>query len=87
MENKKYNFHEIGKVSENFQKYFGVNFKSYYDSLSSILFKKLVIDVIKFDDYLRAKYRYDEKKEISLSAFLINQFGVEAWRFFKTLMP
>lgn len=84
---KEYKFHEISQVAEKFEKFFGVRFKDYYDSIESILFKKIVVDVIKFDDYLLKKYRYNEKKEISMSAFILNQFGLDVWRFFRALLP
>lgn len=82
-----YKFHEATQVAENFERLFHTRFKPFYDGLVSVLCKKIVIDVIKFDDYLTEKYHYSEKKEISMSAFILNQFGVEAWYFFKALMP
>lgn len=87
MAKKEYKFNEISLVSEKFEKFFGVRFKDYYDGIESILFKKIVVDIIKFDDYLLEKYRYNEKKEISMSAFILNKFGIDAWRFFRALLP
>lgn len=84
---KEYKFHEHSQVAEKFEKFFGVSFKEYYDGFESVLFKKIVVDVIKFDDYLLEKYRYNEEKEISMSAFILNKFGIDAWRFFRALLP
>lgn len=86
-EKKEYKFHEITQVAEKFEKIFGVRFKDYYDGIESVLFKKIVVDIIKFDEYLLKKYRYNEDKEISMSAFILNKFGVDAWYFFKSLLP
>lgn len=87
MRKKEYKFHDITQVAEEFEKIFGVKFKNYYDGIESILFKKIVVDVIKFDDYLLEKYRYNEEKEISMSEFILNKFGADAWHFFKALLP
>lgn len=84
---KEYKFHEISQVTEKFESFFGVRFKDYHDKFDSILFKKIVVDVIKFDNYLEKKYQYNKEKEISMSAFILNKFGVDAWRFFRTLLP
>ena len=87
MRKKEYKFHEITQVAEKFEKIFGVRFKDYYDGIESVLFKKIVVDIIKFDEYLLKKYRYNEDKEISMSALILNKFGVDAWYFFKSLLP
>lgn len=84
---REYKFHEATQVADKFEKIFGVRFKDYYDRIESVLFKKLVVDIVKFDEYLLQKYHYNEDRDISMSAFIINKFGIDAWRFFKALLP
>lgn len=50
----------------------------FLDKRISILCGKLQIDLLKFDDFLRKKYKYDEDREISLSDFIKEKFGNEA---------
>ena len=50
----------------------------FLDKRTSILFGKPQIDLLKFDDFLRQKYKYDEDSEISLSNFIKEKFGNEA---------
>ena len=50
----------------------------FLDKRISILFGKPKIDLLKFDDFLRQKYKYDEDREISLSNFIKEKFGYEA---------
>lgn len=50
----------------------------FLDTRISILCGKPKIDLLKFDDFLRRKYKYDEDREISLSDFIKEKFGDEA---------
>ena len=50
----------------------------FLDKRISILCGKPQIDLLKFDDFLRQKYKYDEGHEISLSNFIREKFGNEA---------
>ena len=50
----------------------------FLDKRMSILFGKPQIDLLKFDDFLRQKYKYDEDREISLSNFIKEKCGDEA---------
>ena len=50
----------------------------FLDKRISVLCGKPQIDLLKFDDFLRQKYKYDEGHEISLSNFIKEKFGNEA---------
>lgn len=36
------------------------------------------IDLLKFDDFLRQKYKYDNGRDVSMSNFLQDKFGKDA---------
>ena len=58
----------------------------FLDKRISVLCGKPQIDLLKFDDFLRQKYKYDEGREISLSNFIREKFGNEAVCFVKKLI-
>ena len=58
----------------------------FLDKRISILYGKPKINLLKFDDFLRQKYKYDEGREISLSNFIKEKFGNEAVCFIKKLI-
>lgn len=58
----------------------------FLDKKISILYGKPKINLLKFDDFLRQQYKYDEDREISLSNFLKEKFGSKAVCFVKKLI-
>lgn len=58
----------------------------FLDKRISILYGKPKIDLLKFDDFLRQKYKYDEDRDVSLSDFIKEKFGNEAVCFVKKLL-
>lgn len=50
----------------------------FLDKRISTLYGKPQIDLLKFDDFLRQKYKYDDDREISLSDFIKEKFGNKA---------
>ena len=58
----------------------------FLDKKISILYGKPKIDLLKFDDFLQQKYKYDEDREISLSNFIKEKFGSKAVCFVKKLI-
>ena len=58
----------------------------FLDKRISTLYGKPKIDLLKLDDFLRQKYKYDEDREISLSNFIKEKFGNEAVCFVKKLI-
>ena len=58
----------------------------FLDKRISALYGKPQIDLLKFDDFLRQKYKYDEDREISLANFIKEKFGNEAVCFVKKLI-
>lgn len=72
---------EIVEARKEWNSIFGNTIPSlseFLDKRISILCGKPQIDLLKFDDFLRQKYKYDEKREISLSNFIKEKFGDEA---------
>ena len=58
----------------------------FLDKRISILYGKPKINLLKFDDFLQQKYKYDEDREISLSNFIKEKFGSKAVCFVKKLI-
>ena len=58
----------------------------FLDKKISILYGKPKINLLKFDDFLQQKYKYDEDREISLSNFIKEKFGSKAVCFVKKLI-
>lgn len=58
----------------------------FLDKRISVLYGKPQIDILKFDDFLRKKYKYDEVREISLSNFIKEKFGNKAVSLVKKLI-
>lgn len=50
----------------------------FLDIKFSILCGKPKIDLLKFDDFLRQKYKYDNGRDVSMSNFLKDKFGKDA---------
>ncbi len=51
--------------------------KNFFDPLSSLLTRRVSIDIVKFDDYMVNEYGYDIGKDGSLHKFLTNSFSPE----------
>lgn len=50
----------------------------FLDIKLSILCGTPKIDLLKFDDFLRQKYKYDNGRDVSMSNFLKDKFGEDA---------
>lgn len=80
---------EIVKICKKWNSVFGDTIPSLNDFLDkrmSILYGKPKIDLFKFDDFLRVKYKYDDTREISLADFIKEKFGDEAVCFVEKLI-
>ena len=76
-------------VQQGFQKHFGLNPSGYIDNLLSILFKKFILNIAKFDDFLHEKHgNYDQgANPISMKTLLGKEYGSEVSEFIESLLP
>lgn len=49
---KRYLLHEAPKVAKEFRKHFGIDFKHYWAGWAVSFTNEILIDLVKFDDYL-----------------------------------
>lgn len=75
---KRYHFHELSTVERKFQKSFGVSFKPFYDGMMSVIFKHLMVDIIKFDDWLHNQFGDYEDKGQSMQGLVREKYGEDA---------
>ena len=83
---KRWCFHEAGKVDQRFQEYFGVSFRPFYDGMMSVIFKHLMVDVIKLDDWLHTKWGDYEAEGMSMRGCIRKHYGEDAEKFIVTLI-
>ena len=81
-----YNFNQTQTVKTNFEAYFGVSFGRFYDGLMSVISKRLVIDILKFDDWLHDRHGKYEDKKLSMSDIIFQYYGRDACEFIESLM-
>ena len=74
--------HEAQKVNNYFEKYFGIKFQIFWLGWVIGFGNQLLIDLSKFDEYLKEKYNYSG----SMSDFVLTKFGEEAYEFLKKLI-
>lgn len=73
---------EAHKVSSEFKKHFGVSFPKFWQGWIIGFDNCILIDIVKFDDYLMNKYNYTG----SMSDFVLTKFGKQAHEFLKQLI-
>lgn len=71
-----YKFSEVHILDSKFQRIFKVPFLRFYDGLISVASGRLVLDILKFDDFLKSN-GMDEEKE-SIQDFVYRVYGKEA---------
>lgn len=76
---------EMDILDKEFVKYFGVSFKNFHDRVLSYSFGHAVIDVIKFDDWLREKFGEYENEGKSMKNIILEKFGKDALELIKNL--
>ena len=85
-----YKISQYSEVEREFRKHFDTSFRPFYDGLMTVCCKGLCIDIVKFDDYLIAKYNYEEPQSNgdcqSMNQFIAKQFGDKAMAFFSKLI-
>jgi len=82
---KNYSFAERIKVDQLFNQYFNVSFRMFYDGLISVMSKRLVIDILKFDNWLHSQFGNYEDNKTSMKDIIISKFGKEACELIESL--
>lgn len=83
---KRYRFCDIDIVERKFQNYFGVSFKPFYDGVVSVFFKCLILDILKFDDWLHSQFGQYEDTGKSMRDIVLEKYGEDAFRLIKSLI-
>ena len=81
-----YDFSQTQTVKTNFEAYFGTSFGQFYDGKMSIIFKRLTIDIFKFDDWLHKQHGDYEKDGLSMSGVITKYYGKEANEFINSFL-
>lgn len=81
-----YHFHELSTVERKFQKTFGVSFKPFYDGIMSVVSKHLVMDIVKFDDWLHNQFGDYEDKGQSMKDIVLEKYGEDAEKLILSLI-
>lgn len=81
-----YNLSQSQTVKTKFESIFGTSFGPFYDPFLSVLAKAILIDIIKFDDFLHKKHGDYEKDNLSMNDLLISKYGKEASEFINSLI-
>lgn len=81
-----YSFYEVHIVEQKFRKYFGVSFQKFYDGILSIVCKHLMIDILKFDDWLHSQFGNYEDEGKSMRDIIHEKYGDNAVELIKNLI-
>ena len=81
-----YSFSEVQKLNDKFYSIFGVGFQKFYDGLMSVLFKRLCIDILKFDDWLHEKYGDYEENGQSMKEIIYEKYGEKGVKLIEDLI-
>ena len=73
-----YKITEFPVLNERFRSYFGLGFKSFYDSLISRIDGKLQIDIFAFDRWIKRQHGDYEKENKSMNDILLLHYGEKA---------
>ena len=86
----KFNFpQDRMRVEELFQEHFAISDPNpYIDKSLSLLCKRFVLDIFKFDEFLHDKFgNYDHGEDsISMKELILKKYGVDAERFISSLI-
>lgn len=81
-----FKFSDKEKVRKEFKKYFNEDFLLFFDKELSFAYDRIVIDIVKFDDFLHKKFGNYEEKALSMANIMFDNFGYKATKFFKKLL-
>jgi len=83
----KYNIGEWAKAKTDFERVFHVNIAPFYDGLTTVLFQKICINILIFDDYLHKLYGFYEDKGLSMKEMIFKKYGNEGIELMDKLLP
>jgi hypothetical protein len=75
-----------GRAKKDFKQHFHVGIGGFYDGLTTIVFQKICIDILKFDDWLHAQYGNYEDRGLTMEKLIIEQYGNKALKFLEELI-
>ncbi|MDR1198367.1 MAG: hypothetical protein LBK94_05060, partial [Prevotellaceae bacterium] len=67
-----------GRADKDFRYYFHIGIGNFYDGWSTFIFKKICINIFKFDDYLHSMYGDYEERGLCMEELIIEKYGIEA---------
>jgi len=70
-----YKIGEWSKVRKDFEDAFKCSIQPFYDGLLTVAFKRIVIDIIKFDDYLHQVHGNYEEENKSMEDIVKEYYG------------
>jgi hypothetical protein len=73
-----YKTSESVQARTDFERCFHTSIRDFYDGFTTVLFQKICIDPLLFDDYLHQKYGTYEDRGLSMQGFIREQYGEEA---------
>ncbi len=77
--------HKYNEAKTMFYDYFHIGIGEFHESILSIAFERIVIDIYKIDEWLHKIYGDYESKNLSMKDVVTNQYGVEAFNFLSTI--
>jgi hypothetical protein len=83
---KQYYLNDIPFVDSKFKEYFNRRFVEFEDRDSTIFFKRLCIDIIKFDELIHNLYGDYENKNLSMAEVISQNIGYEAKELIENLL-
>jgi len=72
-----YKISEWAKAKKDFEHVFHVNIAPFYDSLTTVLFQKIQINLFIFDDFLHKIYGEYEKEGLSMKDVILKYYEDE----------
>jgi len=83
----KYDMSQWGEVDKAFWAVFGIGFQRFRDAAQSVYFKKQVVDMFGFDDWLHQCFGdYENNESKSMRDIISEHFGEDGLRLFKAVM-
>lgn len=74
------------ELNQFFYRVFGIYVDQFYDPLTSIISNRIIIDIIKFDEWLHSKYGNYEDNGMSMEDLVREHYGVRGVELIKDLI-
>jgi hypothetical protein len=81
----KYRTGEWAKVKADFQECFGISITPFFDGVLTLAFKKIMIDFVKFDDWLKSTHP-NEWENDSMNSIIERNYGKKALKLINEIM-